>query len=306
MRLRFRRLAMLGLLMTVLGHALSITVRSSPPATAAARVTSGQADVSNRFANVGVLLVWVDPNPFGVPEGLLGFCSGVLVHERVFLTAGHCTGPAAFGTPPFFRVSVSFAASHALDQSTWIPVEQQFTHPSVPPCPPPTLCDPTTTNVFTAGDPSITDLGLVVLKVPVVAIAPADFAPPGTLERREAVQDPMTFVGYGFPSRAADGGLNPLSEWSGVRHFGSSWLDVVLNDVWAAWSLPGLVCQGDSGGATFVDADLNGDPKHDKLVAIASDGGTECGNKDLRTRVDTVPSQHWIKETIKAALRGKA
>ena len=305
MRLRFRRLAMLGLLMTVLGHGLSIAVRSSPAATAAARVTSGQADVSNRFANVGVLLVWVDPNPFGVPEGLLGFCSGVLVHQRVFLTAGHCTGPAAFGTPPFFRVSVSFSASNALDQSTWIPVEQQFTHPSVPPCPPPTLCDPTTTDIFMAGDPLITDLGLVVLKAP-VTIEPADMAPPGTLERWETVQDPMTFVGYGFPSRAADGGLNPLSEWSGVRHFGSSWLDVVLNDVWAAWSLPGLVCQGDSGGPTFVDADLNGDPKHDKVVAIASDGGTQCGNKDLRTRVDTVPSQHWIKETIKAALRGKA
>jgi hypothetical protein len=290
--------------MTVLGI-LSAAARSTPAA-AAARVTSGQADVTNRFANVGVLLVWVDPNPFGVPEGLLGFCSGVLVHERVFLTAGHCTGPAAFGTPPFFRVSVSFAGSNALDQATWIPVEQQFTHPSVPPCPPPTLCDPTTTNVFAAGDPLITDLGLVVLKVRVAGIELADIAPPGTLERWETVQDPMTFVGYGFASRAADGGLNPLWTWPGIRHFGSSRLDVVLNETWAAWSLPGLVCQGDSGGPTFVDADQTGDPKHDKLVAIASDGGTECGNKDLRTRVDTVDSQHWIKETIKAALRGKA
>jgi hypothetical protein len=304
MRLRFRRVVILGLLMTVLGI-LSAAARSTPAA-AAARVTSGQADVTNRFANVGVLLVWVDPNPFGVPEGLLGFCSGVLVHERVFLTAGHCTGPAAFGTPPFFRVSVSFAGSNALDQATWIPVEQQFTHPSVPPCPPPTLCDPTTTNVFAAGDPLITDLGLVVLKVRVAGIKPADIAPPETLERWETVQDPMTFVGYGFASRAADGGLNPLSTWPGIRHFGSSRLDVVLNETWAAWSLPGLVCQGDSGGPTFVDADQTGDPKHDKLVAIASDGGTECGNKDLRTRVDTVDSQHWIKETIKAALRGKA
>jgi hypothetical protein len=304
MRLRFRRVVILGLLMTVLGI-LSAAARSTPAA-AAARVTSGQADVTNRFANVGVLLVWVDPNPFGVPEGLLGFCSGVLVQERVFLTAGHCTGPAAFGTPPFFRVSVSFAASNALDQATWIPVEQQFTHPSVPPCPPPTLCDPTTTNVFAAGDPLITDLGLVVLKVRVAGIKPADIAPPETLERWETVQDPMTFVGYGFASRAADGGLNPLSTWPGIRHFGSSRLDVVLNETWAAWSLPGLVCQGDSGGPTFVDADQTGAPKHDKLVAIASDGGTECGNKDLRTRVDTVDSQHWIKETIKAALRGKA
>lgn len=99
--------------------------------------------MTNRFANVGVLLVWVDPNPFGVPESLLGFCSGVLVHERVFLTAGHCTGPAAFGTPPFLRVSVSFAASNPLDQATWIAVEQQVTHPSVPPCPPQTFRDPT-------------------------------------------------------------------------------------------------------------------------------------------------------------------
>lgn len=126
--------------------------------------------------------------------------------------------------------------------------------------------------MFAAGDASITDLGLVVLKAPVSAIEPADIAPPGMLERWQIVRDPMTFVGYGFASRAADGGLNPLSAWLGVRHFGSSRLDAVLNETWAAWSLPGLVCQGDSGGPTFVDADQNGDPTHDKLVAIASDG----------------------------------
>jgi len=302
---RFRGPVTLWVFVAVVGCVLGAEARSRRATGVPAGVTSGQADVSNRFANVGVLLVWVDPNPFGVPEGLLGFCSGVLVHERVFLTAGHCTGPAAFGTPPFFRVSVSFAPSNALDQTTWIPVEQQITHPSVPPCPPPTLCDPTTTPVFAAGDPAITDLGLVVLKMPAVGIEPADLAAAGTLERREAVEVPMTFVGYGFSSRAADGGLNPLSEWPGVRHFGNSLLHAVLNEVWAAWSLPGLVCQGDSGGPTFVDADPDGDPKRDKLVAIASDGGTECGNKDLRTRVDTVAVRHWIKETIKAALRGK-
>jgi hypothetical protein len=47
-------------------------------------------DFFNLFPNVGALVVWVEPNDAGVPEGLLTRCTGTLIDERVLLTAGHC------------------------------------------------------------------------------------------------------------------------------------------------------------------------------------------------------------------------
>jgi hypothetical protein len=61
-------------------------------------------DFFNLFPNVGALVVWVEPNDAGVPEGLLTRCTGTLIDERVLLTAGHCVAWAAGGLPPFIKV----------------------------------------------------------------------------------------------------------------------------------------------------------------------------------------------------------
>ena len=73
-------------------------------------IPAGIVDKFNLFPNVGAMLVVVVPNDFGIPEGILAFCSGTLIHERVFLTAGHCTGPSSFAPlPPFIQVFVTLA-----------------------------------------------------------------------------------------------------------------------------------------------------------------------------------------------------
>ena len=50
-----------------------------------------------------------------VPVGIVAFCSGTLIHERAFLTAGHCTGPSSFGPLPAFIQAFVSLSPNALD-----------------------------------------------------------------------------------------------------------------------------------------------------------------------------------------------
>ena len=58
---------------------------------------------------------------------------------------------------------------------------------------------------------------------------------------------------------------------------------------------------GDSGAPTFVD-----DPRETRaarrLVAVVSDGGIDCADKDARVRVDTAGVQEWIARVIREEL----
>ena len=145
--------------------------RSVPDGLATVKIV----DVLNLFPNVGALIYFVEPNDFGLPPGIITHCSGALIHERVFLLAGHCTAPTAGGLLPFIKAFVTFSPN-ALDRSTWLPVSNFAFHPSLPPCPPPEVC------TFQGLDPGILDVGLVFLSRPVRHIAPARLAKPGTLE----------------------------------------------------------------------------------------------------------------------------
>src|SRR6266496_2479392 len=80
-------------------------------------------DLENRNPAVGALILVAGPNPFGIPEGIGAFCSGALIADRVFLTAGHCVGPSLPELPPFIKAYVTFSPT-ALDRSTWIPVSK--------------------------------------------------------------------------------------------------------------------------------------------------------------------------------------
>jgi hypothetical protein len=268
------------------------------------RIVQGIVDALNLFPHTGALLIVGEPNDVGFPVGIVAFCSGTLIHERALLTAGHCTGPSSFAPlPPFIKAFVSFSPN-ALDPSTWRPVAEQITHPSIPPCPPPLGCDPTTQDVFHAPDPGISDLGLVFLAEPVRGIRPAPLAAPGTLESRAAARLSMIFVGYGLTHLGPDGEVPPPSEWEGWRRIKASRLDRVVDDTWASWKLPSRVCFGDSGGPTFFNADPLNRPLHLSLVAVASDGGIDCISTDYRARVDTVAVQQWIRDTIDQHVTG--
>jgi len=246
-------------------------------------------DLENRNPAVGSLLIVVtQANPFDLPVGVAAFASGALIGDRVFLTAGHAVGPGLPELPPFIKAYVTFSPT-ALDKSTWIPVSKQAVHPSLPPCPAPVGCDPTTTGAFQAGDPAVTDLGLVFLSRP-AGIKPATLAPVGSLQDPQSAFIPETTVGYGheFPDP------NFVAVWDGLRKFRTSKLAKVLNGVWASWELPSSVCYGDSGAPTFLEALQDRRP----VVAIASDGGIDCLSKDIRVRVDTFAAQQWIKDTV--------
>ena len=301
-----RRLA--GVLVIAAALVAFSQVTSTQAASDPFDINALSVDEENRFSNVGAFIVaLVDDN--GNPVGRRSHCSGVLIHERVFLTAGHCTGPGEFPKPSFIALFVSLAAD-ALDQTTWIRVAREHTdagsgmikwkvvtHPSIPPCPGPPGCDPTTQGIFHAGDPGIQDTGLVFLEQPVHHIARGKLAAPGVLETRKGAQTPMTIVGYPLPSPAAE-----EVDWDGFRRFRTSSLVTVLDENWATWFLPSNVCFGDSGAPIFLDRHPGAQKKNEPVVANVSDGGIDCLSANTNARLDTKAAKRWIKETIREVL----
>ena len=136
------------------------------------------------------------------------------------------------------------------------------------------------------------------LEQPVRHIAPARLAEPGTLETARAAGSLMVVAGYGFLDSVPPGARPPISDWDGLRRIKVSRLQDVVDNEWASWSLPGIVCHGDSGAPTFFyDWSLAGRSRR-RVVAVASDGGDVCFSRDDRARVDTTAAQDWIQKTI--------
>ncbi len=264
------------------------TLAVAPGSTA----VSAQAtvDLENRYANVGVLMVWrVDDA--GKPVELRGFASGTLIRDGVMLTAGHFTAPMkALGSlPPSIRIVASFSPTNPRDPGTWIPVVRQATHPSMPHCPPPPQCDPTDEQLVAPLEPGIADVGLVFLAQTPAGIKPARLAARGALERSQGAQ--TTIVGYGMTTpREPRTGPPDTAKWDGKRRIRTSRVRRVVDETWALWSIPSYVCSGDSGGGIFLN---------EVLVANVSDGGLDCRRHNNNNRLDTRAIQSWINEALR-------
>ena len=251
-------------------------------------------DTANHFSNVGALIYVAEPNATGIPIGIISRCTGTLIQERVVLLAGHCTAPTSAGLLPFIKAFVTFSAN-ALDRASWRPVSNFAFHPSLPPCPPPEGC------MFHGLDRGILDVGLVFLDEPIKDIEPATLALPGALDIPSTTSTLMTVPGYGDIS-APSGKPEPISSWDGLRRIKSSRLKQVVDNEWASWETPGIVCYGDSGAPTFFTDSQPGQPTVQRIVAVASDGGDVCFSRDDRARVDTKEAQQWIRESVRQVL----
>jgi hypothetical protein len=284
-RLRFRSTAALIAILTVAAF--------NHPTTA---LTSAEAiDSANAYPNVGVVMVWRDAtNPFGLPAGLAAYVTGVLIHPQTILTAGHFTarieGVSAAGQlPPWNRLVASFAPN-ALDPSTWIELNRTkgtcIAHPSFPrPCTPQSC---PFDDIDGQPEPGVNDVGLCHLDEPVLGIRPAKLAN-RRLDHKDIPGERMTIVGYGTTA-PPPGGPNDTSNYDGIRRWGTSTVDQVIDRDWVTFNRDrATVCYGDSGAPTFFKG---------RVVAIASDGAADCVSADVRARVDSTNVRNWIKSQI--------
>lgn len=247
-------------------------------------------DSSNAYRNVGVLMVWRDPNnPLGLPGGLVGYASAVLIHKQTILTAGHFAARSERDLPPWIRVVVSFSPN-AFDEATWIELNRAlgtcFAHPSFPrPCTPQSCPFDDIDGQY---EPGIADVGLCFLDEPVIGIQPAKLAN-RSLDDEGIAGARMTIVGYGTEA-PPPGGPADSSAYDGIRRWGTSTVDAVIDQNWVTFSRdPVKVCFGDSGAPTFFDG---------RVVAVASDGAADCASADVRARVDSKEVRNWIKSQI--------
>lgn len=180
-----------------------------------------EVDTANTYRNVGAR--------FGADasNNRLGLCSGTLIHERLFLTAGHCAGPPPSG----LRGYVTFSAVDGKNPSTWFEVVEGFRHPS--------MGGNSFVPRLAAG---VSDVGLLVSAEPVRGIAPARLGLPHTVSRVSSGTE-MTLVGYG---------CGPAESWDGMRKVGRYTLFDAYSNEWLRFlrTPSGNACPGDSGGPT--------------------------------------------------------
>jgi secreted trypsin-like serine protease len=244
-------------------------------------ITWGEPDTEH--TNVGAMVVHF------VEHGKIQMCSGTLVHERVFLTAGHCTsGWEGYDILGFY---VNFDED-ALNEGTLLEVDDIITHPDY-------RWGPTS-------NPH--DVGALVLSEPVEGITPATLPDEGFLDdlRKDGLLNQgkekakFTIVGYG-------GTLNwppPEVVYEDKRQYAVSEYRALLKS-WLRMSQnhatdDGGSCYGDSGGPAFWVDPETGD---ETLVGITSWGDVPCVSTGFNYRVDIAETLDFIEDVI-AGLNG--
>ena len=208
-------------------------------------ITFGEPDSTNRFPNVGAIVVTADPSH---PE-IVG--SGTLIHPRVLLTAGHVTATGERllkeGVPLFDISRISFGTD-AFDPSTWVEAVAVMTHPGF-----------VSAHNRNGLPPDFPDIGVIILKEP-VDLPCATLGYEGLLDDLRAAGllvnegDPTRFlaVGYGatlnFPPPEEVPG-DGLRRFSFPEYRGLTPNELHLNQNPAAGNSG--VAAGDSGGPLF-------------------------------------------------------
>jgi secreted trypsin-like serine protease len=255
----------------LMGLLLILAVGALP----AAAITWGQPDTEH--TNVGAMVI--DHPRYGPYQ----WCSGTLIHPRVFLTAGHCTEGFEDGT---IKVWVNFH-QYALNAKTLLDVERVITHPDY--------------NWGPTSDPH--DVGVLVLEKPMKKrIQPANLPEEGFLDqllaegklRQGSEGAEFTLVGYGGlldwpPPQISYDDERRVAE-SEYQTLLKAWLRMSQNQA----TCDGGTCFGDSGGPAFwTEPDGT-----EILVGITSWGDANCVATGFNYRVDIPETLSFINDVI--------
>jgi Trypsin len=217
-------------------------------------------------------------------------CSGTLLNQTVFLTAGHCTeeaGVANVRTWAKFTPAITFEGRQnypSLDaylddrKNGWIKGDA-IAHPQF--------------DDF-AQFPQTYDVGVVLLRQRVAAPTYGALPPANFLAGIRSADNRFTVVGYGM-----QGFIKPFFEDVYARYQGQVKL-LELNSTFNAGmsakftNNPGTgggSCFGDSGGPVFYD-------NTNMVVAVVSWGITPCIGVDYQFRVDTPLALNFLRQYV--------
>jgi hypothetical protein len=233
-------------------------------------------------------------------------CSGSLLTESIFLTAGHCTDATTGATTAVVWFQQDAGADY--DPVTGEPASSGY----------PDGCAEGTLGVLCAtsdelynygfadfaGFPDTGDAGLVILDQPITLDEYAVLAAPGTLDplaTQRGRQDlTVTASGYGLSYSspvATESFRTRLMAEGRVTNLKSANTAGFNVQTVGNGKGRGGTCSGDSGGPIFL-----GGYESNLVVAVTSFGlNAYCRGTDFAYRVDTEAVQEWIFSTVQGS-----